>query len=263
MTFLSIQDKVSFIQTCQKFYNIGQYIFKNNAIEYNKTIDNNWLKIYKPKVKLTRNFKTLPPLECIHEIDLRDNLWKSIKFNAIGNMNNLQILSITRAHLKYIPKEIANLPNLVHLSLDDNRIMDFSVVCNLPKLTFLDLSYNRIQKIPDEIENLTSLTKLSLEFNNIHHVSPNISKLTNLQYVELFANRLKSVPYIETLVLYLDFNDLSCICNCLSPKLQLLDVSNNIKLECILPCLNDLKDLDISETNIDTRNVPDTCIIRD
>jgi Leucine-rich repeat (LRR) protein len=260
-TFLSFQDKMSFIQTCKKFYIISQHIFKHDIIEYNKRMNYNWLKMYKPKIQLLKNFKVLPPLECVHEIQLHNNLYKSINFSAIGNMNNLQELTITRSHLKFIPKEISDLPNLTHLSMHSNIIKDFKVVCNLPKLTFLNLSYNHIQKIPDEIDNLTNLKTLKLGFNSINTISSNISNLTNLQYIELFANHITSIPQIETPTLYLDFNNLNCICNCLSPKLQILDISNNPNLACVLPNLIYLKTLCISDTNIDTRNVPNTCII--
>ena len=67
-----------------------------------------------------------------------------------------------------LPKEIANLKNLVHLTITTNHLEKLpKELGELNKLEFLDLYDNKLSEIPKEIFKITSLKRLTLSNNNI------------------------------------------------------------------------------------------------
>lgn len=269
--FLSFRDKISLIKTSKKMHDLRFYIFKNDLVEYK---DNNtrWLRICRPKIRLTRVNKrilsTTSIFKNIHTLDLSFQKLTTIP-PCIFQLTCLKYLSLHDTNIRVISPDISKLINLEHLYMYSNRIKDFRACCNLPNLKKLDLSYNKIVEIPDEIDNLISLKKLSLEFNSISSISPNIGKLCNLKSLILFANYITSLPSelknLKLKNLYINFNELTCVCNRIPTSLKYLDVSNNENLKCCCRLNNfiHLESIDVSKTNVKLENIPIDCKVYD
>lgn len=218
--YLSFQDKIIFIQTCKKFYTLYPYIFnEGDPVEY-RDDQTKWLRKYKPKILLTKISKKILAMTSIipniHTLDLHKLRIKVVP-ESIFELTNLQFLYLGETNIRIIPSNICKLTKLQHLDLSYNRIKDFSPCCNLPNLQTLYLCWNKITQIPDEICNLTNLRELSLEFNSISYVSPKIGELHNLQNLSMFVNYITTLPKtmknLNLTELYIDSNQLSCICN--------------------------------------------------
>lgn len=109
--------------------------------------------------------------------------------HSIGNFNNLKSLYLSRTgRIENLPKEIGNLKNLEQLSLSGNCLKIIpKEIGNLKNLQYLDLSYNKIEEIPKEIANLENLKLLDLQKNLLSQKSKKFleelkQKKVNLRY---------------------------------------------------------------------------------
>ena len=90
-----------------------------------------------------------------------------------------------------IPAQIGNLTNLQQLSLAINQLTSIPAqIGNLTNLQQLSLSNNQLTSIPAQIGNLTNLQYLILNDNQLTGIPPEIGDLTNLQYLTLNNNQL-------------------------------------------------------------------------
>lgn len=268
--FLSFQDKIAFIKTCKKIYNLHSYIFKNGELVEYRDDRTKWLRKYKPRIRLTKMSKKILGMTSIipniHTLDLHGINLKIVP-QSIFELVHLQFLYLSQTNIRIIPIDICKLTKLQHLGLSGNRIEDFSPCCSLPKLHTLWLCYNKITHIPDEICNLVNLQKLDLEFNSISYISSRIGELQILRELSIFANCITTLPKtmknLNLVELYIDLNELSCICNCIPNTLIIFDASNNQNLSCTisLTSFENLKHVAISDTNIKLVNVPIDCTI--
>ena len=139
--------------------------------------------------------------------------------SSLGNLTNLEYLSLTRNHLAgTIPNSLGDLANLEVLALGDNDLRGNipaglrhltelrelylwgnsltgtipSSLGNLTNLAILQLSGNNLTgRIPDSLGNLTNLRILSLFQNTLTGTVPNsLGNLTNLELLSLSRNRL-------------------------------------------------------------------------
>lgn len=268
--FLSFQDKIAFIKTCKKNYNLHSYIFKNGDLVEYRDDRTKWLRKYKPRIRLTKISKKILGMTSIipniHTLDLHGINLKIVP-QSIFELVHLKFLYLSQTNIRIIPIDICKLTKLQHLGLSGNRIEDFSPCCSLPNLQTLYLCYNKITHIPDEICNLVNLQILYLEFNSISHISSKIGQLQNLRELIIFSNYITTLPHtmknLNLTELYLDLNELSCICNCIPNTLVIFDASNNKTLSCTLS-LTDfqrLKSITVSDTSIKLLNVPTNCTI--
>ncbi|XP_039001835.1 probable LRR receptor-like serine/threonine-protein kinase At1g06840 isoform X3 [Hibiscus syriacus] len=93
-----------------------------------------------------------------------------------------------------IPPELSRISTLIHLLLDNNNLSgylppDFS---NLPELRILQLDNNNFNgsNIPASYENFPMLVKLSLRNCSLQGAVPDLSRITNLSYLDLSQNLL-------------------------------------------------------------------------
>ena len=108
------------------------------------------------------------------------------------------------------------LPNLIELICNDNRIVEFTSailncpslrvilawnnrlttlslpICSLPKLQRLELQRNQISSIPDDIGRLVALVYLDLTSNQLHTMPTSMYQMTSLQSIEFQGNKLDS-----------------------------------------------------------------------
>ncbi|MBL0334000.1 MAG: leucine-rich repeat domain-containing protein [Chitinophagaceae bacterium] len=84
----------------------------------------------------------------------------------LGNLTNLETLSLTVNAISSIPEEISKLTKLKKLVLDDNLpLKNIEAICSLKQLEHLSLFGCGLQKLPVIIRQLTSLKFIGLTGN--------------------------------------------------------------------------------------------------
>ncbi len=113
----------------------------------------------------------------------------------LGNLSNLEMLSLSFNSLTSVPIELGNLSNLVRLSLSGNSLTSVPVeLGNLNNLEWLYLSNNSLTSVPIELGNLSNLVHLSFSHNSLTSVPVELGNLNNLSWLYLDNNSLMSVP---------------------------------------------------------------------
>lgn len=157
----------------------------------------------------------------------------------IGELTNLEILTVDINSLNFLPAEIGTLSKLTVLSASLNKINSLPAEMeNLKNLKSLDLGKNNFNKLPDIITKYTSLEILNFENNPITTIPPTINSLKNLKELDLAS-------CFELLTLPAQIGELT--------NLETLNLSNCIKLKSLpkeILNLKNLKTLDISGTKI-------------
>jgi hypothetical protein len=155
--------------------------------------------------------------------------------NTIGNLINLQVLKLGRNKLAGLPDSIGNLVNLQELWLDDNRLTGLpDSIGNLRNLQQLYLHYNQLTHLPGTFGNLVNLQSLLLGHNQLAVLPESIGNLRKLQHLGLSSNQLTKLPdsigdlvNLQQLVLY--NNQLTLLPNSVGnlTNLQSLWLDNN------------------------------------
>ena len=135
--------------------------------------------------------------------------------NGIGNLVNLENLSINIFKIPTISPEIGNMTNLKNLDLRFNYIESIpSEIGNLVNLKKLDLLGNKIREVPNSIGNLENLEKLNLAENEISEVPSELENCKKLRYLNLVQNKIEKLPkelfVFENIRCYLAQNPLNC-----------------------------------------------------
>ena len=119
---------------------------------------------------------------------------------------------LVRNKLTEFPDAVLQLTNLKILSLSYNQITSIpDALGQLSHLTFLDLGDNQITSIPDALGQLSNLTLVNLSSNQISVIPEAIGQLSNLTWLNLLNNQIEKIPEgLETL-----------------PKLETLDLRCN------------------------------------
>ncbi|XP_028761312.1 probable inactive leucine-rich repeat receptor-like protein kinase At3g03770 [Neltuma alba] len=137
-------------------------------------------------------FKTLarlPNLKVLTLVSL--GIWGPLPAK-ISHLASLEILNMSSNCLYGpIPQELSSLSNLHTLILDENMLagqlpdwMD-----SFPALTVLSLKNNRFNgSLPDSLGSLENLRILSLSHNHFYGVVPDLSRLKNLEVLDLDSN---------------------------------------------------------------------------
>src|ERR1700761_3582347 len=81
------------------------------------------------------------------------------------------------------------------LDVNNNPITRFDLTGPVPTLTSLNLSKAKLAALPDDLfQKIPNLIKLVLDKNHFVSMSPNIGKLTRLEYLSVAQNALSSLP---------------------------------------------------------------------
>ncbi|KAL8262267.1 hypothetical protein R6Q59_026316 [Mikania micrantha] len=159
---------------------------------------------------------------------------------SFSNLNNIRHIHFNNNSLTgQIPVELSNLSTLIHLLLDNNNLSGFlpSEFGNFPILRILQLDNNHFDgEIPSSYGNLSKLVKLSLRNCSLQGVLPDLSRISNLSYIDLSRNRLTGPIPTNKLSASMTTIDLSenrlngPIPESLSylPSLQKLSLENNL-----------------------------------
>jgi len=125
-------------------------------------------------------------------INFRDRKMSGSIPAEIGNLTDLEWLSLIDVPLKKIPAELGNLTNLRELKISWTQLTGTipAEIGNLTNLTFLSLFGNQLTgSIPAEIGNLTNLRILNLGHNQLTGPVPvELSNLTKIEIVRLSGN---------------------------------------------------------------------------
>ena len=192
--------KVFFIEFYWKRDSIIK-ILKTKDIFYFKYIDFNFLTDNELEELLIQTSTTLED-DWVEKIQIWSN---EFKLNLPENKDDLLSLDKIIANdtnIKYIPKEIGKLQNLIEINFsninmsvfDDNIIKEVPPeIYNLPYLSKLNLSNNKIKNIPNGIYKLSNLRELDISNNDIVEIPEEISRLISLKELYLSNSGLVSI----------------------------------------------------------------------
>lgn len=180
----------------------------------------------------------------------------------IGQLTNLQSLSLNNNSLTTLPKELEQLINLNSLALSYNKLIEVpQCIAMLSSLRSLFLSGNKLTLLSEWVKRLTNLQSLSLSYNNLSELPNWLTQLTNLQSLDLSHNNLSELPQEITKLLMLESlslsrNKLTTLPNWIGQfsNLRSLLISYNklTKLPDEIATLAKLQTLDISNNNVVT-----------
>ncbi len=144
--------------------------------------------------KLTEIPTELWELEQLEVLNLSRNQLTTIP-ESITKLTNLTQLDLSRNQLTSIPESITKLTNLTQLDLSRNQLTSIpKSITKLTNLTGLNLSRNQLTTLPESITQLTNLTGLNLSRNQLTTLPESISQLTNLTGLNLSRNQLTTLP---------------------------------------------------------------------
>ncbi|KAK9167873.1 hypothetical protein Syun_000013 [Stephania yunnanensis] len=118
---------------------------------------------------------------------------------SFGNLRKIQHFHMNNNSISgQIPHALSRLPLLVHFLLDNNNLSGYlpPELYQLPQLQILQLDNNNFTgTIPDSYGNMSRLIKLSLRNCSLQGPIPDLSRISNLSYVDLSWNHLNgSIP---------------------------------------------------------------------
>lgn len=93
------------------------------------------------------------------------------EFSRLADLKTLQSLDLSNSAIASVPAEVARLPDLTALRLNNCFVAaasshGLSVLSQLTKLKLLEMRDCQLKSVPSEIIGLTSLKKLLLGYNN-------------------------------------------------------------------------------------------------
>ncbi len=115
--------------------------------------------------------------------------------DGISDQIELERLWLDDNKIEFIPKDIAKLTNLKHLSVYKNNLKEIPpVIFSMQQLESINFSANQIIIVPHEISDLKNLTVLDIQHNKIKNIPASIGKLTKLKFLYLGGNNLQDLP---------------------------------------------------------------------
>ena len=163
---------------------------------------------------LSRLSSMIGQLTNLQELSLFNNQLTQLPAE-LWQLTNLQTLYLDGNQLTQLPAQLGQLTNLQRLYLNGNQLTQLPAqLGQLTNLRKLDLRHNQLTYVPADIRHLTDLQELYLNNNQLTYVPADIRHLTKLQVLELYVNQLMRLPselgqLINLQVLGLDDNHLT------------------------------------------------------
>ena len=115
--------------------------------------------------------------------------------HGITFLENIEILDLTAARIKFIPDDIARLYKLKIIDVFNNDIDEFPIgLCKIDTLKSIDLNSNNIKVIPHDIAKLKNLEYLYLDSNEINTLPKGIKELQKLKCLSISNNNITEIP---------------------------------------------------------------------
>ena len=109
--------------------------------------------------------------------------------------NGWNILNLANLGIVHLPEELALIPDLEVLALNENKISDLpDWLFNITSLKTIDLRSNKIKSLPPGIGKLYQLEKIYLSNNLLTEIPESLAQITNLIKIDIFNNDIKNLP---------------------------------------------------------------------
>lgn len=142
---------------------------------------------------------SLQVLSCnrkLRELRLYNIHLREIPIVICKSLHHLELLGLSRNHLKSLPKETVNQTKLREIYLKQNRFEVFPPeLCVLYNLEVIDLDENKLTVIPEDIRNLRGLQKFYVAHNSLHFLPESLCQCSKLSVLDLSDNCLHSLPH--------------------------------------------------------------------
>jgi hypothetical protein len=174
-------------------------------------------------------------------------------FSLLQKQTTLRILSVTNLLLEDI-SWISSLTDLIDLALINTDIVDISALANCKKLMLLSLSGNKIKDI-SPIAACHKLHHLDLSHNHIESFAP-LANLKNIERLYISLNNTISIEPLATLsnikylTIYTHYPISLVPLSQLHSLIEFTIHSGNLDDSCNFPLIPNLRDLNISYTNL-------------
>ena len=131
----------------------------------------------------------------VTHIDLDSNYLLGSVPSSVGDLSDLEYLSLESNLLTSVHGNIASANSLTYLNLSWNNITSLPAsIGSLITLTDLNLAYNSLQTLPDTRDALSTLEHMSLEGNALSVLPPSLMHVDTLQIVNIQDNDLTVLP---------------------------------------------------------------------
>jgi Leucine-rich repeat (LRR) protein len=113
----------------------------------------------------------------------------------IGNLTELDDLSVTSMNLRALPKELGKCTKLTALRAYSNKLTtlppELGALVNLKQVVLFS---NELVSLPETIDGWVALTELELKWNKLRRLPDAITRLPNLEELDLESNELDELP---------------------------------------------------------------------
>jgi Leucine-rich repeat (LRR) protein len=160
------------------------------------------------------NLKSLPwnvfqdSFQKLQVLDLQGNRLLHIPLNDLpSSINTLHVCRNKIERIMSDNSNILNLPNLVHLNLEDNNIDQLPSNFHCPHLQHLNLAKNKLEIIPTGFLQSFQNSLLNLNLSDNYLTSDiHLSNHSELMVLEMRNNRIQNVPHIHSNLSNLDLS---------------------------------------------------------
>lgn len=132
------------------------------------------------------------------KLSLRRNYIENAE-DMLKDFTSLTWLCLSANALKSVPRELAQLCNLKHLFISNNKIRLIENLDHCKDLETIDLRHNQLQEISG-IAHLTKLSSLSVSGNRISEIFPHNFSTDKLVFLGLYGNNISNFQDIVAIV---------------------------------------------------------------